>query len=191
MSDLFGNAKGPADLGGEYIEVKDESEPIRILYCWNCKTIEELPNFEGHPDDDILLEYAIEKHESAGIKHTGSLLKVGKDTWGKENMRKEIIKNLREQTGGLGSGLANIDKEYYHTKSTFHDDAMKCFNLHNRPEGMCGDYAAERKKLIPKTHAERKELGLPVSTTSIYLCDFCPVKSFVVTKQREKTGQYK
>jgi len=187
---LFGDSLSPADLNGEYRTVEDNSEPIRILYCYDCKTIEELPNFEGRPDDDVILEYAIEKHESAGIKHFGALLKVGKDSWGKENYRKEIIDNLRKQTGGIGAGLANIDKEYYHTKSTFHEDAMKCFSLHNRPAGMCGDYGHDRKKLVPKTHAERKQLGLPVSTTTIYLCDFCPVKTFVVTKNREKAGQY-
>jgi hypothetical protein len=190
MTDLFGSAKTPADLGGEYIERKDDSQKIRLLYCWDCKTIEELPDFEGNPDDDILLEYAIEKHESAGIKHAGTLMKVGSKTWEDEPVRKEIIKNLRDQAGGLGGGLADIDKEYYHTKSTFQEDAMKCYSLHNRPAEGCFDYGSDRKKLVPKTHAERKELGLPVSTSTIYLCDFCVVKSFVVTKQRKQAGMY-
>lgn len=185
---ILGQGGNPADQGGEYVQVKDEGPKIRLLYCYNCDTIEELPDFEGNPADDYLLEVIIEKHESAGIKHTGFLSKIGVKLWSQEKFRKEIIKNLRTRVGG---GLADIDPEYYHTRSTFYQDAMSCFSAHLRPEGSCSDWRASNKKLVPKTQAERKELGLskaPVAHT--YLCDFCPVKSFMVTKQREESGLY-
>jgi hypothetical protein len=188
MSDLFKGAKSPSDLGGEYIHVEDKGPKIRLLYCYNCTTIEELPDFEGRPEDDILLELMIEKHQSAGIPHNGFLSKIGVHIWSQEKFRKEIIKNLRTKVGG---GLADIDPEYYSTKATFAEDAMKCYNLHLRPVDGCYDYASDKKKLIPKTQAERKELGLAASTSNIYLCDFCPVKSHVVTQQRKQAGMYK
>ena len=188
---ILGQGGRPADQGGEYIEVRDEGPKIRLLYCYQCKTIEELPDFEGHPDDDVFLELAIEKHESAGIRHSGFLSKIGVKLWSQEKFRKEIIKNLRDRVGG---GLADIDPDYYTTKATFFEDAMKCYSAHLRPKEGCPDWRSESKKLVPKTHAERKELGLPdpgkENSTNVFLCDFCPVKTHVVTQMRKKSGMY-
>jgi hypothetical protein len=45
---ILGSGGVPADQGGEYVEVRDNGPKIRLLYCYNCKTIEELPDFEGN-----------------------------------------------------------------------------------------------------------------------------------------------
>jgi hypothetical protein len=185
---LLGPNGLPADSSGEYVQVVDEGPKIRLLYCYNCTTIEELPDFEGRPEDDHLLELLVEKHQSAGIPHNGFLSKIGVKIWSQEKYRKEIIKNLRTRVGG---GLADIDPEYYATKATFYEDAMKCYSEHLRPQGSCSDWRASNKKLIPKTAAERKEVGLSEKTTShIFLCDFCPVKTYMVTKARKEAGMY-
>jgi hypothetical protein len=187
---ILGANGQPADQSGEYVEVRDDGPKIRLLYCYNCQTVEELPDFEGNPDDDLFLELAIEKHESAGIKHTGFLSKIGVKLWSQEKFRKEIIKNIRSRVGG---GLADIDPDYYTTKATFYEDALKCYSDHLRPEAGCHDFRDSKKRLIPKTHAERKEAGLPNpadSATRVYLCDFCPVKTHVVTQQRKAAGLY-
>ena len=188
---ILGSGGKPADQGGEYVEVRDDGPKISLLYCYQCKTIEEIPDFEGNPDDDVFLELAIEKHESAGIKHTGFLSKIGVKLWSQEKFRKEIIKNLRNKVGG---GLADIDPDYYTTKATFFEDAMKCYSAHLRPKEGCPDWRSSSKKLVPKTHAERKELGLPdpgkENSTNVFLCDFCPVKTHVVTQMRKKSGLY-
>jgi hypothetical protein len=193
MSDIpiLGSGNTPADQG-TYTEVRDEGPKIRLLYCYNCKTIEELPDFEGRPEDDTLLELLVEKHQSAGIPHTGFLSKIGVKIWSQEKYKKEIIKNLRTRVGG---GLADLDPDYYTTKATFYDDAMKCYNLHMRPVGACGDWRDSKKRLIPKSTAElRKEVGLQSAaqsaSTNVYLCDFCPVKTYYVTRQREEKGLY-
>lgn len=178
----------PADTGGEYKVIEDKGPKIRLLYCYNCDTIEELPDFEGRPEDDHLLELLIEKHESAGIKHNGFLSKIGIKFWSQEKYRKEIIKNLRDRVGG---GLADIDPDYYTTKATFYDDAMSCYKDHLRPKGRCPDWKADNKKLVPKTAAERKEVGLSTKPiTNIFLCDFCPAKTYMVTKARLESGLY-
>lgn len=185
---ILGQGGTPADAGGEYVQIKDEGPKIRLLYCYNCDTIEELPDFKGNPDDDHLLQIMIEKHESAGIPHNGFLSDIGVKLWSQEKVRKEIIKNLRTRVGG---GLADIDPDYYLTKAIFYDDAMKCFSEHLRPKGRCPDWKAANKKLIPKTAADRKELGLSLTpTTHTFLCDFCPAKTFMVTKAREQSGLY-
>lgn len=182
---------GAADEG-KYTEIKDEGPKIRLLYCYVCKTIEELPDFEGNPDDDVLLQVLIEKHESAGIPHTGFLSKIGVKLYSRPEVRKQVIENLRNRVGG---GLADIDPDYYTTKATFGEDAMKCFNLHLRPVQGCYEYKDEKKRLIPKgTDDIRKELGLDTAaksaSTKVYLCDFCPAKTYVVEQNRKKLGMY-
>jgi len=177
---------------GKYTEIKDEGPKIRLLYCYNCKTIEELPDFEGNPDDDVLLQVLVDKHESAGIKHAGFLSKIGVKLYSRPEVKKQVIKNLRDKVGG---GLADIDPDYYTTKATFGEDAMKCFNLHLRPVEGCYDYKTEKKRLVPKgTDELRKDLGLDTAaksqSTKVYLCDFCPAKTFVVEQNRKKAGLY-
>jgi hypothetical protein len=181
----------PADQGS-YTEVKDEGPRIRLLYCYNCKTIEELPDYKGNPDDDVTLQVLIDRHESAGIPHSGFLSDIGVKIWSQEKFRKEIIKNLRNRVGG---GLADLDPDYYTTKATFYDDAMKCYSEHLRPKGTCGDWRAKNKRLVPKNTAElRKEVGLVSAEksagTKVFLCDFCPVKTFYATQQRKAAGLY-
>lgn len=188
---ILGQGDMPADQG-QYKQIVDNGPKIRLLYCYNCKTIEELPDFEGRPEDDTLLEVLVEKHQSAGIPHTGFLSKIGVKIWAQESYRKEIIKNLRTRVGG---GLADIDPEYYTTKATFYEDAMKCYSAHMRPKEDCSDWRDSSKRLIPKSTAElRKEVGLESAaksaSTNVYLCDFCPVKTHYVTKSREEKGLY-
>jgi hypothetical protein len=181
----------PADQGS-YTEIKDTGPRIRLLYCYNCKTIEELPDFKGHPDDDVTLQVCIDRHESAGIPHNGQLSDVGVKTWENKKNREEIIKNMRTKYGG---GLSDLDPDYYTTKATFYDDAMKCYSDHLRPKGTCGDWRSKNKRLVPKNTAElRKEIGLisaeKSAGTKVFLCDFCPVKTFYATQQRKAAGLY-
>ena len=181
----------PADQGS-YTEIKDTGPRIRLLYCYNCKTIEELPDFKGHPDDDVTLQVCIDRHESAGIPHNGQLSDVGVKTWENKKNREEIIKNMRTKYGG---GLSDLDPDYYITKATFYDDAMKCYSEHLRPKGTCGDWRSKNKRLVPKNTAElRKEIGLVSAEksagTKVFLCDFCPVKTFYATQQRKAAGLY-
>jgi len=189
---ILGQGGGSADEGVVWNQIKDDGDKIRLLYCYNCNTIEELPDFEGHPDDDVLLQVLIEKHESAGIPHTGFLLKIGVKLYSRPEVRKQVIKNLRDKVGG---GLADIDPDYYTTKATFYEDAMKCFNLHLRPVEGCYDYKTKNKRLVPKgTDDLRKEIGLESAaksqSTMVFLCDFCPAKTYVVEQNRKKAGLY-
>jgi len=188
---ILGQGNNPADEG-TYTEIKDDGPKIRLLYCYNCKTIEELPDFEGHPDDDVTLQVLGDRHESAGIKHTGFLSSIGVKLYSRPEVRKQVIENLRNKVGG---GLADIDPDYYTTKATFFDDARKCSNLHLRPVEGSYDWKSESKRLIPKSTADaRKELGLESAaksaSTKVYLCDFCPAKTYVVEQNRKKAGLY-
>jgi hypothetical protein len=189
---IIGQGQRPSADSGAVKEIVDNGPKLRILYCWQCRTIEELPDFEGRPEDDLLLEIVIEPHQTTGVQHKGTLFKIPVGIWSVQSQREEIIRQMRDQISG---GLDNLDPDYYNTRSTFYEDAMKCYSAHLRPTDSCSDWKSETKRLLPKTDALRKEAGLmsaeSSASTRVYLCDFCPVKSVVMTKQRRAAGMYK
>lgn len=176
-------------LGGN-TPAEDLGPQIRLLICKVCNSIEELPDYVGPVEHDTLLEVAVEKHEfDSGERHLGHLMKVPLKHWARDDVRRQIILQIR----GGSAGIDDFEKGFYDTKSTFHEDAMACYKRHLSPKGRCPDWRHDSKKLVPKTAAERKEAGLaPPTKTPVhtYLCDFCPAKIFMVTKAREQAGQY-
>lgn len=167
---------------------------IRLLVCQQCKTIDELPDYDGDPRGDVLLEVLCERHTTNGTPHKGHLMKVAVRMWSNPTVKNSILAEMRAKGLG-GQGLAAFGMpDYYEVKSQFADDAMTCFAQHNRPKGQCPDYRASHKQLIPKTADLRKDLGLSAPGTTgpkTYLCDFCPVKIWNITKAREAGGMYK
>lgn len=168
---------------------------IRLVYCLVCNTIEELPPHDGPPETDVLLELTLEKHEfPSGERHMGKMFLLPVKTWSNREHQKAIIKQLK---GGGSAGLDELDpdKSFYDTKMQFAEDAMQCYNYHLRPtDPGCSDYQSEQKRLLPKTHKERMELGLPDPASSgapkVYLCNFCPYHAVVTTKKRMMRGMY-
>jgi hypothetical protein len=167
---------------------------IRLLYCLVCGSIEELPMHHGPVETDVLLEISVERHAfPSGEPHKGKLFILPVKTWVDQTQKKAIIEQLK---GGGSSGLADIDPTYYDTKMTFHEDAMKCWEKHNRPGDKsvgCSDYQNEDKRLLPNTAKERKSLGLSTAADSglkVYLCQFCPYQQRVVESQRMAQGMY-
>ncbi len=157
------------------------NEKIRLLHCHDCRTLEEIPWFDGPPQYDVLLETVLSRHETNGHRHIGKLFDVEKRAWDLPDLRKTII----EQIKGGSSGLAEFDASYYDTRDTFREDALKCYSLHLRPKEGCPDYRADSKRLLPATKADRKEVGLTMEgAPKQYLCSFCPVQSHVEKKSR-------
>jgi len=102
----------------------------------------------------------------------------------------EIVKQIK----GGSEGLDAFQTNFYATKNQFAEDAMSCYSDHNRPKGQCSDYKSDKKLLKPDTDAERKYAGLEKAGKTgpkVYLCDFCHVKSFNMTKSNEHKGLYK
>ena len=179
---------GENDLPSAERQLPGDGPQIRLLFCFNCKSLEELPDFEGNPRDDYLLEILIERHESAGVKHAGQLMKVPLQLWSVETVKEEITKQIYAKGA---PGFDALMPGFYDTKATFAEDAMACWKQHLQPKGQCPDYGSEKKRLIPNTVKERKELGLSPATEGgprIFLCQFCPVHVYNVRKQREAAG---
>ncbi len=159
---------------------KEEQEPyFRLLVCKNCRTIDELPSAEEDPGDG-LLNITVERH---GEMHYGRLWNVPKAVWMTPALKEDVIKQL---SGGEGEGLG---LPFYNTRMQFAEDAMTCYSVHNRPKGQCPDYKSDKKKLSAGTEKMRKAEKLDAySGPTIYLCDFCPVKSFNMVKYHDEKG---
>jgi hypothetical protein len=167
---------------------------IRLLLCNDCHTIEELPDFNGHPDDDTLLKISVEKHVwPTGTEHLGSMMRVPLKFWGNDVVRKQIIAQIKVGVGNV-EGLDAIQEGWYASKSEFQASAMTCYQKHNRPRGSCGDWKSDSKKLIPKTSVERKEAGMGKAGANgapvTFTCDFCPVATYYHTRARDAKGLY-
>lgn len=161
------------------------AEFVRLLICMECKTTEQLPDYAGDPRGDEVLEYAIHPHSHpSGEKHRGHLMRVEKKHWDSPSTRRAIENQIRESAGHTG-----LDTEFYATKDTLHEDAMKCWSAHNRNPA-CGDYKSSKKRLSAGTDRERKKLGLAPMPSKQFLCDYCPVKSMVQQRVFEKAGLY-
>lgn len=160
------------------------SGKLRLLICHDCTSIEELPDYHGDPRDDHLLEHLVQAHRFPnGEEHIGALADVERDQWENPEIRKAIIERIGQyRKPGEGGG---VGAEFYATKDTFREDAIKCFNQHGRPKGGCIDYKDDRKRLGNPTK-EGWQQG-----AKIYLCDFCPVKTYVTTEIRHKRGAYR
>lgn len=166
---------------------------VRLLHCSVCDSIEELPLYDGPPEQDHLLQILVDQHQfPSGEPHVGRLFRLPQLQWENPTARKQIIEQIK---GGGSAGIDEFDPEFYATRNTFSEDAMKCYNAHLRPTDGCPDYNTPPKRLLPNTKADRKELGLvdPANAPGpkTYLCQFCPVHSVVTTKMRELRGDYK
>lgn len=169
----------------------DKKKTFRLLHCWVCDTLEELPPFEGPAEHDNLLAVACERHVfESGEPHKGNLfVDIPIDAWRDSETRRDAIRQIRQ---GGSKGLAEIDDKFYESRSIFMDDAMKCWKQHLSPKDGCPDFHSSEKMLVPKTQAERKEAGLDkfVNTPGpkTYLCDFCPVAVAVAQRKRKIMG---
>lgn len=169
------------------ITTSTQQEPyVRLLVCRTCKSIDELPPFDGRPEDDVLLQITIEKH---GENHVGLLYNVAALHWQSETVRAQVIQQIQE---GGSNGLNVFGTQFYETRMQFHEDAMTCYQQHARPKGGCPDFRSEKKRLLPGTNKERKDLGLaPVEKSGapkVYLCDFCVVRVHAAKKYNEAHG---
>lgn len=151
----------------------------RLLVCYTCSTIEKLPPYEGREDEngvyldyDAPLEHLIQTKHSRPELHIGRLFQVDEGAWESMETRQQINKEL-----------FGLEAEKVAWKDTFSEDAGKCYNRHHRPKQGCIDWRDDSKRL-----------GSPSGSAAsrpVFLCDFCPVKSYVETEVRWKRGDYK
>lgn len=167
---------------------------VRLLVCHHCQTIQEIPDYDGPPEYDSLLEYRVAEHRTpGGTPHQGILARAKASDWEKEEYKQGVLREINEAIGftkpGTGEGLGS---SFYNVQSTFKADAFTCWKHHNRTEN-CQDYRSDAKELLADTKAERKAEGMSTARRDRpkhWLCDYCPVHSLVQQRQRKQAGLY-
>lgn len=129
----------------------------RLLQCNSCCSLEKLLDFDGHPDNDAVLQYALKPHRFPdGEPHVGNLF-TGIPDAALENMA------AREQ---IEKELWGAKAEFAAFKDTLVEDAAACYNRHQRPKLGCIDYKDDSKRLgNPRTKSQ--------AAGKVFLCDFC------------------
>jgi hypothetical protein len=167
---------------GEQVVTADEGPQIRILRCTTCGTLEELPDFQGDPRDDVLLDHLVMEHNRRHPHVNDAnnfLLRVSEEKWRHPRTRRAIHKQIWADREGKG-----FVPEYYASRSTFIEDANKCFVQHNRSIP-CIDWQSDRKRIGNPTKEGWRE-----ARVKVYLCHFCPVASKVMEARNEQLGRY-
>lgn len=156
----------------------------RLLVCHTCKTVDKLPDYDSSNDPEAKYDYRLHdacelhnrKYGGPVDKHKAALLVISEEELAlideaqlkqaiHDNRLEEFIRGEREQ---------------------YKEDALKCYNLHNRPTyGIgygfgCSDYRS-------KGRAVGRTAGLAPEEWN-YVCDFCPYHSYVEHAQRKKAG---
>lgn len=154
----------------------------RLLLCHTCKTIDELPDYSGPSEHDVLLDHAVEAHRFPnGEEHIGKLATVPTADWENTTKRRAIEAEIKAAV----QGNTGFPSEYYATRNTYQADALKCYSEHHRPKEGCIDYCDADKRLGNPTRAGWQ--GGP----RVFLCQFCPVETWVKTQVRHQKGAYK
>jgi hypothetical protein len=158
---------------------------VRLLFCHECKSCDEIPDYTGPPQNDYYLEHRVQQHQFAdGRPHHGVLGRV-------KNSKSEIsaaMDHMAEAVRpGAGSGLG---EPLYDLRDNYKTEAMQCWKAHNRTRD-CGDYRSDKMRLWADTKAARKAEHMPTNRAerpNAWVCDFCPVHSVVQQKQRQARG---
>lgn len=157
---------------------------MRLLQCHTCRTLDAFPDpprgVDPHnisPGEDPLLDELVARHKTNGMEHIGNLIQVPDEHWNNTETRKEIVAQI-------GSGKTGFEEEFYATRDTFTEDALKCFAEHHRPE-RCIDWLSDRKRLGRATPEGKAWAKQNQKAPSTYLCHFCPVASKVAQAKRD------
>lgn len=173
---------------------------MRLLVCRECKTVDELPDYEGPVEGDTVLSFFVDEHNLR--RHHGdyaaNLVSVTDpvllDAWKNPLQRLEILQQIEWKMGvKLHDEDLGFGGEYYATRSTYMEDAAKCFAAHRRPVDGCIDWKSDSKLLqhpTPEGQAWSRE-HYKLNSKMPHLCDFCVVKTGVQTQVFAKKGLYK
>ena len=149
----------------------------RLLVCRACGTMNRMLDYDGPAEYDMELIETIDRHmeHSSRAKHPDAhpsqLFRLSDEDAERLDVESEVCRALSDEQ----IFIKEIREE-------FKDEAMKCFNRHGRPDEGCIDWKDESKVIGRKK-------GVPAAYRK-YLCECCPVNSYVEFKTRKAAGLY-
>jgi hypothetical protein len=176
-------------------EVNPNEPHMRVLKCSRCRTIEEVPDYEGpeggenSAEYDLPLKFFTDPHVNGRCtREDFSTVRFPTRFWVIPKVKESVIHQLKEGAEGLDVFGTNA----YAMKNNFQSDAMTCWIKDHKQTEDCDDYKSEKKLIKPDTAKERLEAGMAKEGRGpkVYLCDYCPYKSVVQKKAFKKMGHF-
>lgn len=162
---------------------------MRLLLCRPCATLEELPDYEGPPEYDRLLNELVQRHRQIDpVVHDGervaNLMHVEDRDW--EQNRGAILDRMRSKDQGFG------EPWIHEAHNTYKEDALACFSRHGRPKEGCIDYWDSSKRIGRPTPEGRAVLRTlhKLGDKDPHICAWCPVHTYVTTEKQWRAGLY-
>lgn len=158
---------------------------VRLLFCHDCRSVDQIPDFDGPAQYDHYLTHRVRQHQFPnGEPHRGIMGRC-EDT--KSAIQSAIDHMANMVQPGTGTGLG---QPLYDLRDNYKAEAMQCWKRHNRTSD-CDDYRHDKMRLWADTKAERRAEHLATNREerpNAWLCDFCVVHSLVQQKQRQAKG---
>lgn len=148
----------------------------RLLTCQSCQVMYRLRDYDGPADYDMELIEIIQRHLGQAVNpdpdaHRSIIIRCDESTWEK----------LGDETK-IKEELAKNEWEVREIRDDMKVEALRCFNRHNRPSGMCPDYEDDSKTI-------GRKIGVPKENRQ-YLCHYCPASAYVIHNVRKAKGMY-
>jgi hypothetical protein len=154
-----------------------------MLICRTHKTVDILPDYNTEQDmegeHDFHLRDAIERHlgkfGADPGKHASLIMRISEDEFA-------LLKPEKLKQAIMDDSLEEYLKS---TRENYKQDALRCYELHNRPvvgHPGCLDYRNDDRAIGHTKGLSDKE--------KTYLCDFCPYQSYVDFHKRKAAGLY-
>lgn len=172
---------------------------MRLLLCRECKTLEEIPDYEGPVELDHLLNELVRRHNEKDAQypedkkpHDGpvaTLMKVENRDW--ELHRGAILERMRSKDQGFGEPWIQ------EAHNTYKEDAHRCWIAHRKPGRDdtldCPDYRSDNRRIGRPTPEGRKVVKelYKLKVKDPHICDWCPYETTVQTRKNWDAGLYK
>lgn len=156
----------------------------RLLICNSCKTVDKLPDYDQSNDPEARHDYRLKdacdlhNRKFGGPPERHRALLVG--------IADEELSLIDESRLTEAVHDGRLEEFLKQEREQYKEDALRCYNLHNRPTYGVG-YGAGCQDYRQKSRAIGRTAGLPPEEWN-YLCDFCPYNSYVEHYQNKKRG---
>jgi len=154
----------------------------RLLICNTCKTVDTLPDYASENDPEAKYDHRLKDACDTHInkfggpidRHKALLYVISEDELA-------LIDQSQLEQAVHDNRLEAFLRE---ERSQLKEDAMMCYNAHNRPTYGVG-YGAGCQDYRAKNRAIGRTAGLPPEQWN-YVCDFCPYHSYVEHYKNKK-----
>lgn len=108
---------------------------------------------------------------------------MASDDWISPERRTRVIRQIWDDHKGYPDS-------FYEARDTYKEDAAECYQRHGRPGYDKGPFACVDYRDASKRLTDRHWKGRNPSRDHVFLCEFCPYSSVVMTRKRSAAGQY-